>query len=56
MSRQLHRAIRLNLCRGPWKDQRRPILINNWEATLFDFDAEKICSIAKAASQRWAWR
>lgn len=51
MSRQLHRAIRLNLCRGPWKDQRRPILINNWEATLFDFDAEKICSIAKAASQ-----
>lgn len=51
MSRQFHRAIRLNLCRGPWKDQRRPILINNWEATMFDFDAEKICSIAKAASQ-----
>ena len=51
MSRLFHRAIRLNLCRGPWKDQRRPILINNWEATLFNFDADKIFSIAKAASQ-----
>ena len=51
MSRLFHRAIRLNLCRGPWKDQRRPILINNWEATLFHFDADKIFSIAKAASQ-----
>ena len=49
MSRQLHRAIRLNLCRGPWKDQRRPILINNWEATYFDFDEEKLVRIAKTA-------
>ncbi|WP_294515773.1 alpha-galactosidase [uncultured Intestinimonas sp.] len=51
MSRLFHRAIRLNLCRGPWKDQRRPILINNWEATLFHFDADKIFSIAQAASR-----
>ena len=51
MSRLFHRAIRLNLCRGPWKDARRPILINNWEATLFDFDADKIYSIAQAASK-----
>lgn len=51
MSQMFHRAIRLNLCRGPWKDARRPILINNWEATLFNFDADKICSIAQAASK-----
>ena len=51
MSQMFHRAIRLNLCRGPWKDARRPILINNWEATLFSFDADKICSIAQAASK-----
>ena len=51
MSRMFHRAIRLNLCRGPWKDARRPILINNWEATLFHFDAEKLYSIAQAASR-----
>ena len=35
LSQQYHRAIRMNLCRGPWKDSRRPILINNWEATMF---------------------
>ena len=51
MSRLFHRAIRRNLCRGPWKEERRPILINNWEATLFDFTAEKIRSIAQTASQ-----
>ena len=51
MSRLFHRAIRRNLCRGPWKEKRRPILINNWEATLFDFTAEKIRSIAQTASQ-----
>ncbi len=51
MSRMFHRAIRLNLCRGPWKDARRPILINNWEATLFDFNADKIYSIAQAAGK-----
>ncbi|MBM6870956.1 alpha-galactosidase [Pseudoflavonifractor phocaeensis] len=51
MSRQFHRAIRSHLCRGPWKESRRPILINNWEATLFHFDADKIVSIAEAASK-----
>ena len=51
MSANFHSIIRHNLCRGKYRFARRPILINNWEATLFDFDAEKICSIAKAASQ-----
>lgn len=51
LSQQYHRAIRMNLCRGPWKDSRRPILINNWEATMFHFDAEKIFSIAETAGK-----
>ena len=29
---------RTNLCRSKWADKDRPILINNWEATYFDFD------------------
>ncbi len=29
------------MCRGPWKHARRPVLINNWEATYFDFNAGK---------------
>ena len=51
VSRRFHRAIRQNLCRGPWKEARRPILINNWEATMFQFDADKIVSIAETASK-----
>ncbi|HIQ61442.1 MAG TPA: alpha-galactosidase [Candidatus Enterenecus faecium] len=51
LSQKFHRGIRLNLCRGPWKDERRPILINNWEATYFQFDADKIVSIAQTASK-----
>ena len=34
------------LCRGEWKNKRRPILINNWEATYFDFDEEKLYYIS----------
>ena len=51
MSRTYHKLYRNNLCRGEWKDKRRPILINNWEATYFDFDEEKLFDIAKTASE-----
>ena len=51
LSQQYHRFLRRNICRGPWKDKRRPVLINNWEATYFDFDKEKILNIAKGASE-----
>ena len=49
MSRTFHKLYRNNLCRGPWKFKKRPILINNWEATYFDFNEEKLYSIAKEA-------
>ena len=29
----------------------RPILVNNWEATYFDFTEEKIVNLAKAAKE-----
>lgn len=38
------------LIRGNWRDKARPILINNWEATYFDFDEVKIKKIAQEAS------
>ena len=50
MSRTFHDLYRNNLIRGEWKDKRRPILINNWEATYFNFTAEKIYQIAEQAS------
>ncbi|HTG67679.1 MAG TPA: alpha-galactosidase [Candidatus Udaeobacter sp.] len=51
MSRTYHKLYRTRLCRGIHRDRVRPILVNNWEATYFDFDAAKIEAIAKAGSE-----
>ena len=51
MSRTYHDLIRNNLIRSPYKDRKRPILINNWEATYFDFDTDKLVGIADQASK-----
>lgn len=51
LSAQFHSVIRHHVCRGSYQLSARPVLINNWEATYFDFDEEKIVSIAKQASQ-----
>ena len=51
MSRIFHKLYRNNLCRGEWKNKKRPILINNWEATYFDFNEEKLYDIAKTAAE-----
>lgn len=50
MSRSFHRLYRNHLSRSPWTYKDRPVLINNWEATYFDFDSEKIYRIADQAS------
>ncbi len=50
LSQRYHRLYRTRLCRGQWRDKPRPILINNWEATYFDFNAEKIEAIATTAA------
>ncbi|MGB7837658.1 MAG: alpha-galactosidase, partial [Terrimicrobiaceae bacterium] len=50
MSRAYHRLYRSNLCRGEWRDKPRPIVVNNWEATYFDFNAAKLEKIATAAA------
>lgn len=50
MTRTFHDLYRNHLIRGKYKDKKRPILINNWEATYFDFDTAKLLSIAKEAS------
>lgn len=50
MSRTLHDLYRNHLIRGIYKNKKRPILINNWEATYFDFDTDKLLAIAREAS------
>lgn len=51
MSRIYHRLYRTRLCRGEFRDRTRPVLVNNWEATYFGFDADQIEHIAKAGSE-----
>ena len=45
-----HRIIRENVVPERFMNMKRPVLINNWEATYFDFDADKIMAIADQAA------
>ena len=54
MSHNYHKAIRNHLCRGKFKNARRPVLINNWEGTYFDFTGESF-SIWQRKRLIWAW-
>ena len=49
LSHQLHRCIRRHICRGYWRDRRRPVLLNSWEASYFDFTGESILALAREA-------
>ena len=51
MSRIFHRFYNNNLIRGRWKNEKRPLLINSWEAAYFDFDTEKLVAFAKEAKE-----
>lgn len=51
VSRELSDLYRNNLCRSKYTKKERPILINNWEGTYFDFNEEKILNIAKKAKE-----
>lgn len=50
MSRCFHDLYRRHLIRGEYRNKKRPILINNWEATYFDFNTDKLLAIAKEAA------
>jgi alpha-galactosidase len=49
LSDAYHRLFRERMARGSWRDKPRPIVINNWEATYFDFDEPKLLAIDTAA-------
>lgn len=51
LSQNYHKFYQNHLIRGRWKNKTRPILINNWEATYFDFNEDKILQIAKKAKE-----
>ena len=49
MTRSYHDFYRNHMIRSKYNHKKRPILINNWEATYFDFDTEKLLDIAREA-------
>ena len=51
MSRGFHKLWTRHLLPPRWVNARRPVLLNSWEAAYFDFDEEKLVSIAAAAKE-----
>ncbi len=51
MTRSLHDFYREHMIRSPYRNKKRPILINNWEATYFDFNTDKLLAIAAEAKK-----
>ncbi|MCD8122192.1 MAG: alpha-galactosidase [Clostridiales bacterium] len=50
LSANLHRCFRTHLCRGRFRDGVRPILLNSWEASYYDFDGTSILRLAEQAA------
>lgn len=50
LSLGLAKAMEENLIRSSWKNRKRPTLVNNWEATYFNFTGEKLLKIARQAA------
>lgn len=51
MSNSFHGIMREHLCRGEYKDKRRPVLVNSWEAFIFDFDTDKLVKLTRDSAE-----
>ncbi len=51
LSQEFHQLYGKRLARGEWRDRPSPILLNNWEATYFDFNEEKLLEIVSRAKE-----
>ena len=54
MSRGFHMLWEKHLLPKRWMGADRPVLLNRWEAAYFDFDEDKLVSIAKATADAGA--
>lgn len=50
MSQEFHKLYRDHMCRGKYKNERRPVLLNTWEGCYFNFNEDTIVNIAKSAA------
>ena len=51
LSHNLHRCLRRHVCRGRYRDAVRPLLLNSWEASYFDFSGDTIRALAREAKE-----
>ena len=54
LSQTYHHFIRHNICRSHFALERRPVLLNSWEAAYMDISEEKLLSIARG-QRNWGW-
>ncbi len=50
-SANMHDFINENIVRGEHKGAERPVVINNWEATFFNFNRRKVLALARRAKK-----
>lgn len=46
----MHRFVTSHILPSHWREKTRPILVNNWEATYFDFTPRKLRALAAKAA------
>ena len=51
LSQRYHQCMMNHVCRGKYVHETRPVLINSWEASYFDFNGETIYQLAKEAKE-----
>ena len=51
MMANMHAFVNEHIVRGEHKDADRPIVLNNWEATFFNFNRSKILALARSAKK-----
>lgn len=51
MAANFHDFVNRHIIPKNFRNVQRPVVLNNWEATFFDFDRSKILKMAKQASQ-----
>ena len=51
LSGNYHRIIREEVIPPRWRNTRKPVLLNSWEACYFDFDADKLLRLACSAKE-----
>lgn len=51
LSQNFHDLVNHYVIPDNWQDRERPVLINNWEATFFDFTESKLLRLARKAKK-----